>query len=244
MKQKDVEPPKISRAFFLDSYIEPASQQFTQIELDFILEKTGSIINFLQGQRLVSEDIAVIKHSFPMTNSTIILGGTQTLFTWQVTLESNVLIPEVVIKPYITGTVESLIQHTASVHYWYKFRHKLITIQDKQVFIHPMVILGIAIYQFTLGRSKKNFPILIQAYNPELKRVTTESYISIDQLTLNIILKYLADKRFSVDSHPSNWQIVSTSDNSVLAIDYIDLMYCKDHMKLQDDINNILTKFE
>ncbi|MHA2367144.1 MAG: hypothetical protein ACXAC7_24545 [Candidatus Hodarchaeales archaeon] len=228
-----------NKILFLDDFVLPEMQEFATIEIDFMLNKVGSLINFLQGRPVIASDIAMLKKAFPITDSEIIPGGAQTLFVWKIPFD-NQLFSRIIIKPYITAMIETLIHHTASVHYWKKTRQKKFTMKDQIIYINPMAVLGIAVHEFHLGRTFRSFPILLQAESPSKHKTVS---ITIDRVRLSAILKALAKLGFTFDGHLFNWRVNPIPESNAIELDYLDLLYYNKISEIQKDINKILIKF-
>ena len=150
-------------------------------------------------------------------------------------------IPEITIKFYNEKIKpEAVIQFIASYQYVQgqniKFEMELI---DKIVKIEPAKILYFAIYNFNLGYSSREIPILVQEN-------ITSKYITKNYLTrkeLSQFAKLIAKEGFVFDNYESNFKILDIKqehEKDTYYCSYIDMFQMLNYDALKGLITKIL----
>ena len=212
------------------------------IEIEFAIEKLLSFLHLSEGKNLDTKDLNFFTSRFQYNNAIFRKGGNQPLFNAFMPLSSD-KIPEITIKFYNEKIKpEAIIQFLASYQY---VREKNVIFEmelnDKIVIIKPAKILYFAIYNFNLGYSSKEIPILVQEN-------ITSKYITKHYLTrkeLSQFSKLVAQKGFAFDNYESNFKILDIKNinkKETYYCSYIDMFQMLNYDALKGLITKILVK--
>ena len=226
----------------LDAYFDETELDSVQIEIDFAIEKLISFLHLSEGKYLDTKDIVFFSSKFEYNHAIFRKGGNQTLFNAFMPLDNH-QIPEITIKFFNERIKpEAVIQFLAGYQY---VRKKDIIfemeINDKIIIVEPAKILYFALYNFNLGKTKREIPILVQE-NVGTK-FKTKNYLTRKELS--DFSKLIAKRNFAFDSYESNFIItdIQKKDGKELYnCSYIDMFQLLDYEAIKGEITKIIVK--
>lgn len=201
-----------------------------------------SFLHLSEGKYLDTKDIAFFSSKFEYNQASFRKGGNQTLFNAFMPLD-NRKIPEITIKFFNERIKpEAVIQFLAGYQY---VRKKDIIfemdLEDKIIFVHPAKIVYFALYNFNMGRTTREIPILVQ--ENVRSKYRTKDYLTRKELS--DFSKLIAKRNFAFDSYESNFKITNIQkrdEKELYTCSYIDMFQLLDYEAIKGEITKILVK--
>lgn len=213
-----------------------------RIEIDFAIEKLISFLHLSEGKFLDTKAITFFSSKFEYNHAIFRKGGNQTLFNAFMPLDNH-KIPEITIKFFNERIKpEAVIQFLAG--YQYVQKKDIIfelEINDKIIFVQPAKIIYFALYNFSLGKTTREVPILVQ--ENIRSKYKTKDYLTRKELS--DFSKFMAKRNFAFDSYESNFIItdIQKKDGKELYnCFYIDMFQLLDYEAIKGEITKILIK--